>query len=187
MAKFQHGIVSLLKVSDMQSRLTFVLTLLLGLTFSLPVLHQSRSAPAQNEQNVEAVLRLLTHLQIDNMGDDLFAMMAERTIPTMRSSVPNLPEEAYAILHEELADAFRSASADLIASNAQLYLQHLTPDEIAELNNFYSTATGKKMLNIIPMLMQQSLYLGQEWIQKMDRDVRRTWRARLKQEGYIKE
>ena len=121
------------------------------------------------------------------MGDDLFAMMAERTIPTMRSSVPNLPEEAYAILHEELADAFRSASADLIASNAQLYLQHLTPDEIAELNNFYSTATGKKMLNIIPMLMQQSLYLGQEWIQKMDRDLRRTWRARLKQEGYIKE
>lgn len=144
----------------------------------MPVLHQSRSAPAQNEQNVEAILRLLTHLQIDNMGDDLFAMMVEHTIPTMRSSVPNLPEEA---------DTFRSASADLIASNAQLYLQHLTPDEIAELNNFYSTATGKKMLNIIPMLMQQSRYLGQEWIQKIDRDVRRTWRARLKQEGYIKE
>lgn len=60
------------------------------------------------------------------------------------------------------ADAFRSASADLMASNAQLYLQHLSSDEIAELNNFYSTATGKKMLNVIPMLMQQSLYLGQE-------------------------
>ncbi len=30
-------------------------------------------------------------------------------------------------------------------------------------------------------------YLGQEWVQKMDRDVRRTWRARLKQKGYIKE
>ncbi|MBC8451729.1 MAG: DUF2059 domain-containing protein [Rhodospirillaceae bacterium] len=171
----------------MQSRLTFVFTLLLGLSLSMPIPNQGRSAPAQSEQNVKAVLRLLTHLQIDNMGDDLFAMMAERTVPTMRSAVPNLPEEAYAILHEELADAFRSASADLMASNAQLYLQHLTPDEIAEMNNFYSTATGKKMLKVIPMLMQQSLYLGQEWVQKMDRDVRRIWRARLKQEGYIKE
>jgi hypothetical protein len=30
-------------------------------------------------------------------------------------------------------------------------------------------------------------YLGQEWVQKIDRDVRQTWRARLKQKGYIKE
>ena len=35
-----------------------------------------RSTPAQSKKNIELVLHLLSHLQIDNMGDDLFAMMA---------------------------------------------------------------------------------------------------------------
>ena len=30
-------------------------------------------------------------------------------------------------------------------------------------------------------------YLGQKWVHKIDRDVRQTWRARLKQKGYVKE
>jgi hypothetical protein len=94
------------------------------------------------------------------MGDDLFAIMAERTVPIMRSASPNLPEEAYAIPHEALADSCHSASADLMASNPQLYLQHLTQDEIAELNNFYSTTTGKKIYTVLPMLMQQILFWG---------------------------
>lgn len=171
----------------MRSLAKFTFTLILGFVLVSASAQNGTAAPAQKERNIEAVLQLLTHLQIDNIGDDLFAMMAERTVPTMRSSVPNLPEEAYAILHEELAAAFRTASVDLMASNAQLYAEHLTPAEIEELNKFYSTETGKKMLRVLPMLMQQSLFLGQEWIQKMDRDVRRTWRTRLKQEGYIKE
>jgi hypothetical protein len=116
-----------------------------------------RSTPAQSKKNIEVVLHLLSHLQIYNMGDDLFALMAERTVPTMCSASPNLPEEAYAIPHEELADTCRSTSTDLMASNAQLYLQHLTQSETAELNNFYSTTTGEKMLTVLPMLKQQNL------------------------------
>lgn len=156
---------------------------------SLSILNpvQAFATSADSRQDVEAVLKLLTHLEVDNIGDDLFAMMAERTIPTMRSHHPNLPEAAYALLHEELAAAFRATSADLLTSNARLYLEYFTPDEVATLNAFYATSTGRKMLKVLPMLMQQSVYLGQEWVQKMDRDVRRNWTERLKQEGYLKE
>lgn len=130
---------------------------------------------------------MLSHLQIDNIGDDLFAMMAERTVPTMRRHIPNLPEEAYGLLHEELAVAFRKATTDLLISNVRLYSEHLTPEEVAQMNAFYDTSAGKKMLKTLPMLMQQSLHLGQEWVQKLDRDVRQRWTERLKREGYIKE
>ena len=160
--------------------------LALGLVIT-PVMQPLQAAPTDKEKQVEAILELLSHLEIDNIGDDLFAMMAERTVPTMRASVPNLPEEAYAMLHEELSSAFKRATADLLTSNVRLYLEHLSPEEVNDLNAFYSKPSGKKMLQVIPMLMQQSLYLGQEWIQRLDRDVRQTWTERLKQEGYLKE
>lgn len=170
----------------MRSFSAVAFSVMIGLWVAATPLSQAAGAPAAKEKDVNAVLTLLTHLQIDSIGDDLFAMMAERTVPTMRQHIPNLPEAAYALLHEELATAFRAATAELMTSNARLYLEHLSPEEIDELNAFYSTATGKKMLKVLPMLMQQSLYMGQEWVQKLDRDVRRTWTERLKREGYIK-
>ena len=36
------------------------------------------------------------------------------------------------------------------------------------------------------MLIQQSFHMDQEWIQKLDRDVRRRWTERLKREGNLK-
>ena len=43
------------------------------------------------------------------------------------------------------------------------------------------------MLQTLPMLMQQSFHMGQEWIHKLDRDVRQRWTERLEREGYLKE
>ena len=113
--------------------------------------------------------------------------MAKRAIPTMPWHISNLPEVAYGLLHEKLATAFRKATPDLLISNVQLYSEHLTPDEVAEMNAFYGTSAGNKMLQALPILIQQSLHMGQEWIHKLDRDVQQLWTERLKREGYLKE
>tara|TARA_B100000674_G_scaffold36981_1_gene25901 strand:+ start:848 stop:1015 length:168 start_codon:yes stop_codon:yes gene_type:complete len=55
------------------------------------------------------------------------------------------------------------------------------------MNAFYETCTGKKMLQTLTILMQQSLHMGQEWIQKLDHDVRQRCTEHLKREGYLKE
>ena len=133
-----------------------------GAWFALSAVSPATAAPATDERNVEAVLELLTHLKIDSIGDDLFAMMAERAVPKLRHTVPNLPEEAYALLHEELSAAFKAGLSELMLSNVRFYMEHLTPEEVDELNAFYATKTGRKMLEVMPMLMQQSLYMGQE-------------------------
>ena len=98
-------------------------------------------------------------------------MMANRAVPTMRWHIPNLPEVAYGLLHEKLATAFRKATPGLLISNVQLYSEHLTHDEVAQINAFYRTSVGNKMLQALPILIEQNLHMGQEWIQKLDRDV----------------
>ena len=143
--------------------------------------------PPAADDDTRAGLILLNHHQIENISDDLFTMMAKRAVPTMRWHIPNLPEVAYSLLHEKLATAFRKATPDLLISNVRLYSEHLTPDEVAQINAFYGTSVGNKMLQALAILIEQSLHIGQEWIQKLDRDVQQLWTERLKREGYLKE
>ena len=63
-------------------------------------------------------------------------MRAKHAIPTMRWHIPNLPEVAYGLLNEKLATAFRKATPDLLISNVRLYSEHLTPDEVTQMNAF---------------------------------------------------
>ena len=76
---------------------------------------------------------------------------------------------------------------DLLISNVRLYSEHLTSDVVGQMNAFYETFAGKKMLQTLTILIEQSLHMGQEWIQKLDHDVQQLWTERLKREGYLKE
>ena len=89
------------------------------------------STTAQSHNDTRLVLILLSHQQIDNIGDDFLAMMAE---------------QAYCLRRAGLATAFRKATPDILISNVRLYSKHLTPDEVVQMNAFYETCTGKKML-----------------------------------------
>ena len=53
--------------------------------FSIAIWFESdarANTSAQSEDDTYSVFILLSHLQIDNIGDDLFAIMTERTVPT---------------------------------------------------------------------------------------------------------
>ncbi len=56
-----------------------------GMRFSIAIWFESAACAntsAQSEDDTHSVFILLSHLQIDNIGDDLFAIMTERTVPT---------------------------------------------------------------------------------------------------------
>ena len=139
-----------------------------------------------SDDDTRAGLILLNHHQIENISADLFTMMPKRAVPTMSWHIPNLPEVAYGLLNEKLATAFRGATQDLLISNVRLYSAHLTSDEVAQINAFYGTSADNKMLQTLPILIQQSLHMDQEWIQKLDRYLPKRWTERLKCEGYLK-
>ena len=44
-----------------------------------------------------------------------------------------------------------------------IYQKHLTQEDVAAMNKFYSTPTGKKLITKMPMIMQESMVVGQKW------------------------
>ena len=63
----------------------FAHALATGMRFSIAIWFESdarANTSAQSEDDTYSVFILLSHLQIDNIGDDLFAIITERTVPT---------------------------------------------------------------------------------------------------------
>lgn len=170
----------------MRTARAILLLLALTIPWTSPRAADSRSMGTDDSAVAKGVLELLGHLEIDTVGDELFAMMVAQVMPMMRRKVPDLPDDAYAKLHEEMARTMRAGTPELLTANVSLYREHLTPEDVAAINTFYATTAGRKMLEVLPGLMRQSYYMGQEWVERMKREAERRWMARMKREGYLK-
>lgn len=51
-----------------------------------------------------------------------------------------------------------------------VYRKHLTLDEVRQLNAFYASPIGQTLTSKTPMIMQESMQVGQEWGIKIGQD-----------------
>ncbi len=60
---------------------------------------------------------------------------------------------------------------ELINIIIPIYSKHFTHDEIKELLKFYKTPTGKKVILVMPRVMQENVAMGQRWGTELGRKV----------------
>ena len=71
-------------------------------------------------------------------------------------------------------------TGDLISMIAPVYAKHFTEAEIKELIAFYKTPIGKKLVEKLPVITQESYGIGEEWGKALSEKVV----AKLKAAGY---
>ena len=52
---------------------------------------------------------------------------------------------------------------ELTALIVPIYKKHLTQEDVDAMITFYATPTGKKLINTMPAIMQESMITGQRW------------------------
>ena len=89
----------------------------------------------------------------------------------------NVPAEIWTEMEKE----FLLTSLDeLVDMLTPVYEKHLTRADLQALIDFYQTPVGAKFAGKTPMIMQESMQVGQQWGQKVAESVQRT----LKEKGY---
>ncbi len=101
----------------------------------------------------ESVVKLIKLTGADKMGD----LMLDQMIPAMRQGMPNAPEGFFTEFRKE------AKVSDLIEMVIPIYQKYLTQSDVEQLNTFYATDVGQKLIKMQPMLMQESMQVGQEW------------------------
>ncbi|MDR1388860.1 MAG: DUF2059 domain-containing protein [Treponema sp.] len=118
------------------------------------------------------ILKLLRVSGSDKLANQVMNAM----IPQFRQLVPDIPDEFWIKFNEKLN------VDDLLYACIPAYDKFYTHDEIKQLIAFYESSLGKKMVEVTPLLVQETMAIGQKWGEKLSQDIV----DELIREGYVK-
>jgi hypothetical protein len=116
-------------------------------------------------------------------------LMIGTILDGIKRTQPNVPDRAVTIVREVVRSEMAremTAPNGIQEQAADLYTKYYTHDEVATLLAFYSTPVGQKVLATTPVLLQESVAIGQKWAQANAGRIMGLLQERLRAEGVIK-
>lgn len=106
----------------------------------------------------------------------------ELGIQAMKNMV-SIFKQSYGNVGDEFWNEFlKEVSADeLIGLLVPIYDKYYTEEDVTQLIAFYQSPLGKKMVQVLPGINQESMVAGQEWGKRLSEKVVN----RLKEKGYV--
>lgn len=109
--------------------------------------------------------------------EESFKQAIDQMFNLFAQQYAQVPESVW----QELKGKFQSTSLDeLVLMLAPIYQKHLTESDLNDIIAFYQTPTGKKYALHTPLIMQESMVVGQEWGTKIGQQFLET----MKERGY---
>jgi uncharacterized protein len=129
-------------------------------------------APAAtgNPAKIADIERLMAATGARQMAEQMLGQMLQ----IFRQGNPNVPAEVWT----ELQNAF--GDEDLMKDLVGVYDKHLTHDDIKALLQFFESPVGRKLVKVQPLIMQDSMAIGQAWGARAGERMRQ----RLKEKGF---
>jgi len=129
---------------------------------------QDTTIDAAKADSIRSLIRMTRSSQI---AEQIFS----RVLRMQRQQYPNVPDEWWSKAREN-ADF-----SGLIDQLVPIYAKHFTHEEINRLLEFYRTPVGRKVIDKMPSIMQESMSLGRMWGKRL----RQQLVEQLKSDGYI--
>ena len=135
-----------------------------GLFFLVvPTLAAQQSSPVVDSATAATIRQLLA---ITGTGKRMVQGM-ETMVPAQRAANPRIPA---AFWDSFLAHA-RQDTTRLLEQLIPIYAAHLTKAELEGLVRFYETPLGRRVAEVLPLIMQESMQAGQSWGAGIGRQV----------------
>ncbi len=115
------------------------------------------------EQKKADIAHLLEVTQTAQLGPRIASAVAAQSLDSIRARYPEMPQELVDTLVKEVQVIFAESADTFLAMTATLYDKYYSAEEIRELIQFYSTAVGRKSIEVMPALMADSMTMAQEW------------------------
>lgn len=109
--------------------------------------------------------------------EESYQMVIKQMMKSIKLGKENIPDEFWEELEQELINTTLS---DLVDMLAPAYFKYLNIEDLDALIEFYKTPTGKKYAKKTPLIMQESMQIGQEWGRKLGEKIY----EKMKEKGY---
>jgi hypothetical protein len=147
------------------------------LTITIPVLATAEEPDAGKAATIREIMALG---EIDDLANSYGRNMADQLYQVLKTSRPEIPAEAMAIIREEVDKQLAADREQLLAKIVAIFDQSFTAEELQELRGFYQTDLGKKSLALMPKIMQENMEIGRSWGKEVGPALRARLEARFK-------
>jgi len=137
---------------------------LLGLFLSCLLTSTSVSAEPASKESIKILME-------KTGAGDLGVQMMNQMIPALKNAIPEAPDKFWTDVMGEIN------ANEIVELVIPLYQKHLTEEDIKEINAFYDTPAGKKLIQTQPIIIQESFEVGQQWGQKIAKEIVEKYKA----------
>ncbi len=110
-------------------------------------------------------------------SEEAYKTVIKQMITMYKQQFSSVPEETWNGLEKEF---LKTSIDDLVDMLVPVYSRHLTLDDLQKIIEFYQTPTGKKYAEKTPLIMQESMQVGQQWGMKIGQE----FQEKLEEQGY---
>jgi hypothetical protein len=137
-----------------------------------PVAPAPAKAPeAISPEALREAKALTEMLGVPTQAKTVMSQVRDQVIAATVNASGKSSAEAAAIADEIVMPEFASREQELVNLLTVPWALGFTPAEMRELRAFYATTLGKRVLATMPRVTQQSVQVGQEWMQKTFREA----------------
>lgn len=140
------------------------------------------SAQEVSEEHMEAARAAVAASQMTRQLDSILPGLGEQTKQQLIAGRPDAAEQINAIV-DEVTLSLAGRRGDLEAEIARGYARLFTVDELNEIAAFYSTDTGKKLVEQLPVIGRSIAQASRVWSAGVQRDMREMVREKLDEAG----
>lgn len=111
-------------------------------------------------------------------SQELYKTYLDQMLPMVKDIFKDQDKEVWKAFKKEFSEI---AMEELFDKLIPIYHNHLTLEDIQEINKFYKSSAGKKLVAKLPDISKESMVIGQEWGAEIGLKVQ----MKLKEKGLI--
>ena len=162
----------------MKFRILPVVALSLGLAFG-----PQAGADQLTDEKQADIERLIAMTGAINIGKQMSSFFGAQLWKSVKAARPDLPPKLFEVLQSEVDGVIDRRLPELSALIIPVYHKHFSHAEIKDMISFYETELGRKLIEVMPVLVQESMTVGQQWGQSIAPEIQIKVLERLQAEG----
>jgi len=133
-------------------------------------------------QRLEIAGKMMKSDGLVKVQDQILGVMNKQITSIMVAKNPKKEKEVRQLMGEILAEMSKTKH-DMNDKVAEIYAKHFTLDEMRKLMAFKKTPLGQKMERKMPIIMKESMSIGQKWGQQIAMKIMRRFMEKAKERG----
>jgi len=147
---------------------------------------RAQSADEVPESSRALIKQLMEVSGSDQIGQIMSQYFVQTFAQAISASKPDTDPRVFKIMEEEVNALIKEEMEEkevLVDLTAPIYIKYLTDEDLQVTLDFYATDTGKKFIEVMPLITQESMEAGNAWGQSLAPKIQARIQKRLKEEG----